>query len=345
MPLVTEQVSISLFPKGSLSVAVSISGCDASVTSIEADGELQTFTADAACSITMTAPPETASTIWEFSSSGVGSATWTYKTASTGTDTTGNTLFILDRDIASYSVSGGGSGYTAPTLSYQALGVSRTYTLTAKAAEVDIDHGTSWNVANPLTGSTSSERWQAPASDLSGTSAGGATIAPIYYNQFQPLVSFSVDDGGTGYSSPEFACVQLGEKFAVNASSTPTGEWVDSGCSYSFANPLTGSGPTERWIATSSSGTITSVTAIDPLYYNQLSQTLSYSVSGGGSQSAPMATALQFGTSYSFPLTTATTSHWLDASGRFRSARTSLELRMKDGSRRSPACLLRAWPW
>jgi hypothetical protein len=311
---VQERVSIAMSPKRSPPVTVTISGCDASVASITADGSPDNFTADAQCSLTFTAPTRTSSLIWEFNGSGNGSATWTYATGGNGTDVETSTLFTLDRDTVNFSVSGGGSGYSAPTLSYQALGSPQTYTVTAKGMEVDIDDGSSWSVTNPLSGSGSSERWQAPNSSVSGTSAGGATIAPLYYDQYQPLVSFSVADGGSGYSSPLFACLQFGGQFTSNASTTATGEWVDSGCSYTFTNPLAGSNSTERWQTLSAAGTVSSAAAVDPLYYKQFTQALSYSISGGGLPSDSSATGEQFGSSYSFPLNTTATKYWLDAS-------------------------------
>ena len=195
-PVEQVQISITMSPKGSPVMTVAISGCDASVTSIPADGNSHTITADADCSLTFTAPTETSSLVWEFSNSGSGSAIWTYTTGNGGTQVEANTLYTLDRDTVGYSTSGGGSAYAAPTLSFKALGSPQTFTMTTTGTEVDVDDGSSWTVTNPLTGSGSGERWAAPASAVSGTSSGGATIDPLFYHEFFLTVS-----GGEGLTS------------------------------------------------------------------------------------------------------------------------------------------------
>ncbi|MDA4135593.1 MAG: zinc ribbon domain-containing protein [Thaumarchaeota archaeon] len=192
---VSEQVSITMSPKGSSPVTVTISGCNADIASIPADGNPHAFTASSLCALTFTAPARSSSMMWEFSNSGAGSVSWTYTTGNNSADVKANTLYALDRAAVKYSVSGGGSGYSAPVLSFQELGLPQTYSMTTTGTEVDIDQGSSWTVTNPLSGSGSGERWQATGSAISGTSADGTTIHPIYLHQFLLTVN------GAGLSS------------------------------------------------------------------------------------------------------------------------------------------------
>ncbi|MGA2698423.1 MAG: hypothetical protein ABSE74_02155, partial [Methanoregula sp.] len=73
----------------------------------------------------------------------------------------------------------------------------------------------------------------------------------------------------------------------------------------------------ERALAADKAATIpppTSIT-VNPLYYHQYLQTLSYSVVGGGSPTAPTATGTALGVAYAPSLTTTATPYWFDASG------------------------------
>jgi len=311
---VSEEVTITASPTGSNPVSMTISGCGANVGSIMADGNPHNFTADAECSLTYTATPETSSLLWEFSASGAGSTSWTYTTGSGGgVDTKSNTVYTLNREMAAFSVSGGGTGYSAPILRFRALGHLLSFTLASTATEVDMDVGGNWSITNPLSGSSATERWQAATSSVSGSSAGGLVVAPIYYNQYQATVVFKVADGGSSYAAPVFGCSQLGVRSSFNVSSAPANVWVDSGCQFNFTNPLPGSGSSERWESSNTTGTISKVTSLDPIYYNQFVQALSYSVIGGGSPSAPRVNGTEFGRTTLVTISSSPSTVWLDS--------------------------------
>jgi hypothetical protein len=88
-----------------------------------------------------------------------------------------------------YSVSGGGSGYSAPSVNYTSLGSQ--YSLTAgSTATVWVDSGSTYTYKNPLAGSSQSERWNA-SSGTSGTISSYTTINPTYHNQYYLTVSSS----------------------------------------------------------------------------------------------------------------------------------------------------------
>jgi hypothetical protein len=313
--IVSEQVSITMSPKGSPPVTVVISGCDANLASITADGNLHTFAADAQCSLAFTAPARTSSLVWEFSNLGSGSASWTYATGSIGTDVKTNTLYTLDRDTLTYSVSGGGSGYSPPVLSFQALGQPETYTMTTIGTEVDTDNGSSWSVTNTLSGSGSNERWQAPGSIVSGTSIGGATIAPLYYHQILDTLSYSIVGGGSPMA-PTFNADQFGSSFEQVLTTSANGYWFDAGASWTVTNLLSPSGSSQRWQTNQTvSGVLSSVaqTTMAFTYYYQFLVTLSYSIIAGGSPTAPAISGAAFGEASAGTLSSSPSSFWLDS--------------------------------
>jgi len=313
--IVSERVSIVMSPEGSPSVTVAVLGCDANVASVAADGDPHAFTADSQCSLTFTAPTRTSLLVWEFSNSGTGSTSWTYTTGDSGIDVKTNTLYSLDRDTVAYSIVGNGSGYSAPILSFQALGLPRTYTMTAIVTEVDADNGSSWRVTNPLLGSGSDERWQAPDSIITGTSFGGATIAPVYYNQFLDILSYSVVGGGSP-TAPTVTANQFGSVLGQVLTTSPTGYWFDAGASWAVTNLLNSSGSSQKWQTDQVvDGTLSSVaqTTLAFTYCHQFLVTLSYSIIAGGSPTAPARNGTAFGRTSSGTLSSSPTTFWLDA--------------------------------
>ena len=91
--------------------------------------------------------------------------------------------------------------------------------------------------------------------------------------------------------------------------------YIDPGTTYSVTNPLGGSTGSERWSTSTASGTsaIGGGTVVFT-YYHQYLQTLSYSVSGGGTPTAPTYTANRYGSSAPQVLTTSATGYWYDSS-------------------------------
>jgi hypothetical protein len=86
-----------------------------------------------------------------------------------------------------YQVSGGGSGYSAPSINYTSLGSQNS--VTANSSAVWVDSGSTYTYTNnPLIGSGASERWYA-SSGASGTISSSTTINPTYYNQYYLTVS------------------------------------------------------------------------------------------------------------------------------------------------------------
>jgi len=312
---VTQPVVFSVAPSGQPADTISLSGCSVSPTSIPTsdNGVTVDLTAQPSCTITATlSSSSTANTRYVFSGGGTSVS---IATCASGTCTTYSaTYYYQDAESFAYSVSGGGTGYTAPTLSYTQYGGAASATLSTTATTYWLDAGSSWSVTNPLGGSTSTERWQANA-NTAGTASAGASVTITYYNQYAFTVSYSVADGGTGYSAPTFSYTQFGSAATYTATTTATTVWVDAGSSWSITNPLTGSSTSERWYtAATTSGTASAATTVNPTYYNQYYITTSYSVSGGGTgYSAPVLTYYYLGTQTTYTETTTATSFWVDA--------------------------------
>jgi hypothetical protein len=210
----------------------------------------------------------------------------------------------------SYSVVGGGSP-TPPTFTANQSGSTFSQTLTLTPTEYYLDSGSSWSVTNPLGDSTSTERWDT-SQTTSGTISSAQTLAFAYYYQFSANFTYTVLGGGSP-AAPTVGFTQYGSSTSVSASAfAGTQAWVDSGSTYAYASPLDGSTSTERWDTKSSTGSILATGTVNPSFYHQLQQTLSYSAVGGGTPTAPVFTANQFGSSFSQTLTTSPATRWFD---------------------------------
>jgi hypothetical protein len=180
----------------------------------------------------------------------------------------------------SYSVSGGGSP-TAPSLSYTRNGVAQSpVALTGTSTSYWVDDGTTWSVTNPLSPSTSTERWSTNQA-MSATASASTTISLTYFHQYKPQLSFGVVGGGAP-AAPTLTANSYGSSATPQTlTTTPTASatWYDAGATWTATNPLGGS--SERWYAATSSGTI-SASAIAVSYQHQYSLTMIISPSSGG---------------------------------------------------------------
>lgn len=173
----------------------------------------------------------------------------------------------------SFSITGGGSGYSAPTLTYVYNGAAQTASLGTTPTVYDLDSGSAWSVTPQLPGSTGTERWETSQSTAGiASSPQGETIA--YYHQYQETVSFSVAGGGSGYSPPSLAGQQFGSSVTLPIGSSPVAYWLDSDTAYSATNPLGGSTSTERWFAPGHQGTVTGADSVAIAYAHQYLLTL-----------------------------------------------------------------------
>jgi sugar lactone lactonase YvrE len=214
---------------------------------------------------------------------------------------------------ASYGVQGGGAGLSPPTLTYMSGGVPKTVTLTATPTSYSMDYGSTWSVTGTLAGSTSSERW-ATNQPTSGTASGTQAVSFNFYHQYNVKLGYNITGGGTGYGSPSVSYSQFGTQISSSAGSTA---WVDSGSSYSYQNPLVGSSSSERWFATATTCTVTSAAPVSIAFYHQYSFTATYTVSGGGSPTAPTLTSTSLGSPTTTLLSAGGQAVWLDSGASF----------------------------
>lgn len=167
----------------------------------------------------------------------------------------------------SYSVTGGGSGYLPPTLTYVLGGRSANVALTTTPTAYPVDAGTPWSVDRFLGGSSGNERW-ATNQVVSGNATSSVALAFVYSHQYFASFGYRVTGGGSGYAAPAVSYEQFASPVSNVANVT---DWVDAGSSYSFSPSLGGSNLTDRWQAEpqSISGTVGAVGAIEIAYHHQ----------------------------------------------------------------------------
>ncbi|MDH2901718.1 MAG: hypothetical protein PXY39_12185 [archaeon] len=211
----------------------------------------------------------------------------------------------------SFQIIDGGSGYSAPTLTYVKNGISTSATLSGTPTTFNVDYGTAWNISTVLLGSTSTQRWA--TSQNGGTISSGTTLVLSYYNQYMQTLSYSISDGGIP-SAPTATGVQFGAAYSPALTTSPTGYWFDANGSITFTGSMNG-GMGERWMTGASSISANSSGTAVASYYHQYDVPLSYSVLGGGSgYSAPSLIFNYLGSLSSLSLTETPTASWMDAS-------------------------------
>lgn len=210
---------------------------------------------------------------------------------------------------------GGGPGFTPPNVSYEALGSAQA---TPVGIQVWADSGSTYGYQQTLNGSSSTERWFAPAPN--GTISLAAIVVAIYYHQFAFEATYSVLGGGTPIA-PVLTSKYLGLTTNVTLSTSGSSTWLDAGASWSVTNPLPDSSGTERWYTSSPSvGSMTAALDVSLVYYHQFLATASYSVKGGGAPGAPWLNATTLGVPSSVSVGELATVVWLDAGSQYAMA-------------------------
>jgi Divergent InlB B-repeat domain len=177
-----------------------------------------------------------------------------------------------------YSIAGGTGASSPPVLTYVAGGTQKTAPLTTSNQTFTIDSGTTWSITNPLSSSTSTERWQTSQA-TTGTAISPQTINLVFYHQYLVIFNFNIIGGGTGNSPPTITCQQFGRQItpAVGAQT-----WTDA-APYSFSNPLAGSSSSERWATDSAMSTLSAPGSIIATYNHQYYVTTAVAPASGGS--------------------------------------------------------------
>ncbi len=143
-----------------------------------------------------------------------------------------------------YSVYEGGSGYSAPVLTYVSGGIQRTAQLSTFSATYFLDNGTRWSIPDQLSGSSSIQRWETGQATNS-TASVSETVHLVYYRQNNITFEYRVI-GGSGYTPPTVSYDQFS---SPKTTSTGVPVWVDAGSqnNYNFTNPLVGSTSSAAW--------------------------------------------------------------------------------------------------
>jgi len=217
----------------------------------------------------------------------------------------------------SYAIVGGGTGYSAPVLTYISKGSGVNATLSTSPTSFEADIGTAWSVTGTLGGSTGSERWTTDQ-QTSGNATAAGTFVLDYYNQYAGSVSYSIIGAPT--SGPDFSYTSFGSMESVGVVAQPPSPivfWADAGTDYAISNPLGASNFQQRWISDSVvNGSATGPFSLSPVYYQQFLVSADYSTIGGGDISAAgqvYLSAPSFGSEVTLALSTSPQSVWLDA--------------------------------
>ncbi len=227
-------------------------------------------------------------------------------------------VYAQVEEFFSYKISGGGSGYSPPTLSYYYQGVP---TSSGVDTGVWLDCCSSeWSVPRTLTGSTLTEQWAANPADLEGFASlgsAGSSVDITYYNQYPLTASFTVTSG-SGYQNPQLRYTQYGVPQQVQSTSYPTSFWADAGTLWSISSTLSGPTASEQWTAAPNSvvsGTVSAPVTISPHYFDQYLVTTNYAIIGTGSSGYgnPTFFYTSLGSVNSTTLTTSPVEYWVDA--------------------------------
>jgi hypothetical protein len=196
--------------------------------------------------------------------------------------TTDPTMYHQFEQYISYSLVGGGVAPPAPTLTCYQFGSSGVVGTLAMTPTDDwwCDAAQSWSVTNPLSGATSSIRYDS-SQTTSGTVTAASTTNFVYYYQFNDIFKYKVNLGGSGYGNPTVHIIEWGSPNSVVATTLGTAAWVDTSTTYTYDSTLPGSGSWERWYGSVPSGNLGStVTTILMDYVHQYYLTINSSGPG-----------------------------------------------------------------
>jgi WD40 repeat protein/tRNA A-37 threonylcarbamoyl transferase component Bud32/DNA-directed RNA polymerase subunit RPC12/RpoP len=151
-----------------------------------------------------------------------------------------NRVYLFSREIpctmtVSYSIAGGGAGYSAPIFNYVQGGVDKQHVLTETPTAIPVDSGSRWSVAtNALAGSGASERWYSNQT-LSGTAP---TLSIVFKYQHQYYLTMQVPSSGS--ITPDSGWQNAGLSLQIAATANQSyifRNWLGSGSgSYTGTN-------------------------------------------------------------------------------------------------------------
>ncbi|HEV2226820.1 MAG TPA: thermopsin [Nitrososphaerales archaeon] len=177
-----------------------------------------------------------------------------------------------------FAVRGGGTGYSAPSVRFLQFGA---YMTAGTDTLVWVDEGSSYSYPSSLTGSTSSERWE--ATSYTGAASGPGTFETTYFHLYGLTINLAITGEGNP-SNPSLDAKQFGQRLAAILTPGPNTYFLDAGSSWNVQNPLQGSSAQERWNADGpTSGNLTAGTTIILDYHHQFPVMTNISPLSGGS--------------------------------------------------------------
>jgi hypothetical protein len=186
--------------------------------------------------------------------------------------------YIQDYVVFGFSVSGSGSGFSPPTITYTSFGSSTT---TLAGAGVWADTGSRYQYPSLLPGSTPSERWYAKNS---GSISSPRQINATYYHQY--LVAFDVSFRHTALlTSLTLNSTSVGEPYSANLVFGPNEEWLDSGSAYSVPQWFALGSDDRMAVNGSWTGNVSENLSVPLTYERQFYVTIMPNAPGGGTLS------------------------------------------------------------
>jgi hypothetical protein len=118
-----------------------------------------------------------------------------------------------------YRVTGGGSGYAAPSVTYEQFTLPRS---NAANLTVWVDAGSAYLFPTSLGGSNATERWMADAPNRNGTVDASATVEIVY--RHQAFLTFGFQGPAESSMSPATGWYDVG--FSLTPTVTPAAGWA-----------------------------------------------------------------------------------------------------------------------
>jgi hypothetical protein len=332
--LVTQPITLTVSPAGAPTGTFTLSGCAVSPSTVIGDGSSHSVTAMPSCSLTVTVPTDGSNTRYRFSA---GATFWSLRTCASGTcSAQSNTYYYQTQNTyqaTPLAQTTWDSGLNTITITGTVAGSSgQTICSMTPVSGGGTVSCSGWGDSNApasfpssVSGAPTNSRWQGTGTFSFTDTTGGNTHTVNYYKQWyntykaSPLAQTTWD---AGLSTITITGTQFGSSGQIDCSITLTGGGGAATCSgYEDHNTaasvgsITGAPTGSRWqISGTSSFTETSGGNTHNVnYYKQWDFKLSYSVSGGGSPTAPTFTSTQFGSAYTPTLTGSSTDYWLDA--------------------------------
>ncbi|MDA4126957.1 MAG: hypothetical protein OK452_07120 [Thaumarchaeota archaeon] len=211
----------------------------------------------------------------------------------------------------SYSVIGGGSGFSPPVFSYLRNNVTQKVLLTSQSSTIAADISSHWTVSSVLNGSGGSERW-ATDSAASGVVLGGESLAFVYFHQYAMVAHYTIPNGNSP-SPPSLQSMSFGKGLVAYLSQTEQIYWLDRGAGYVLSGSLTGSSSTERWVTNSvGMGSMVAPLTLSLTYFHQLMLSIAYLPPSMPSTSSPVLAFASFGRTVNESLSAGRSNLWVD---------------------------------